>query len=120
MQALPPRYRCRDQASAAEVPRRACGVAAVDVRSSGHGSLSSRLFSSRWPVDTEREERPCRSLGVQPVHGAHHAATAAVQDVRVDHRRGDVALAEQLLHRPDGVAVLEQMRREGMAIMPPA
>jgi hypothetical protein len=35
--------------------------------------------------------------------------------VRVDHRRGDVAVAEKLLDRPDVVTILQEVRREGMA-----
>ena len=38
---------------------------------------------------------------------ADAARGAAVEHVRVDHRRRDVAVAEQLLHRADVVAVLQ-------------
>ena len=38
----------------------------------------------------------------------------SVQDVRVDLRRGDVSVPEQLLNGTDVVPVFEQMRREGM------
>jgi hypothetical protein len=47
-----------------------------------------------------------------PIRGAPDGGGAAVEDVSVDHGRGDVAVAEQLLHGPDVMAVLEQMRCE--------
>jgi hypothetical protein len=36
-----------------------------------------------------------------------------IQDVRVDHRRAHIRMAEQFLHGLDVVSVLEQMRRKG-------
>ena len=39
-----------------------------------------------------------------------HAPAPSVQHVRVDHRRADVAVAEQLLDRPEVVAGLKQVR----------
>ena len=44
-----------------------------------------------------------------------HAEAAAIQDVGVDHRGLQVAMAEQLLHGADVVAALEQMGREAVA-----
>ena len=49
------------------------------------------------------------------VQRAADSACAVAQHVGVDHRRRDVAMAEQFLHRADVVAPLEQVRREGMA-----
>jgi hypothetical protein len=40
--------------------------------------------------------------------------------VRVDHGRAHVRVAEQLLHRANVVAVVEQVRRERMPPMSPA
>jgi hypothetical protein len=37
-----------------------------------------------------------------------------VEDMSVDHRGGDIHVAEQLLDGPDVVAVVEQVRREGV------
>src|SRR5688572_24176456 len=48
----------------------------------------------------------------QEVERAPHPAAAAVEDVRVDHGRRDVAVPEQLLDGPDVVAGLEQVGRE--------
>ena len=52
---------------------------------------------------------PSRAAG-RP--GSSHPPSAAIEDVRVDHGRADVAVAEQLLDRADVVTVLEQMGRE--------
>ena len=49
------------------------------------------------------------------VQRAADSACAVAQHVGVDHRRRDVAMAEQFLHRADVVSPLEQVRREGMA-----
>ena len=46
------------------------------------------------------------------------AGGAAVQDVGVDHRRGEILVAEQLLDRADVAAGFEQVRGEGVTVMP--
>lgn len=46
--------------------------------------------------------------------GADDAATTAVEDMRIDHRRRHIRVAEQLLHGTDIVASLEEMRGEGV------
>jgi hypothetical protein len=51
----------------------------------------------------------------EPVQRASDGGGAAVQDMRVDHGRGDVLMAEQLLDRADVVAVFEKVRRERVA-----
>src|SRR5687768_4127323 len=43
------------------------------------------------------------------------ATCAVAQDVGIDHRRGDVPVAQELLHRSDVVSTLEQMSGKGMA-----
>jgi hypothetical protein len=48
------------------------------------------------------------------VQGTADAVRAVPQDVGVDHRRGDVAVAEKLLNCPDVVAPLEPVRGEGV------
>jgi hypothetical protein len=60
--------------------------------------------------------RPAKSS--QRIDGAFDPSTAAVEDVCVDHGRREVAVAQQLLDRPDVVAALEQVGREGMTVMP--
>ena len=51
-----------------------------------------------------------------PVGGAAHPGRAAVEDVGVDHRRGDVAVPEEFFSRADVVPVLEQVGRERVAL----
>jgi hypothetical protein len=50
----------------------------------------------------------------QSIHRRANASGAPVEHVRVDHCRAHVGVAEQLLNRPDIVAVFEEMRRERM------
>jgi len=59
--------------------------------------------------------QPRRRRPLQPVGRAPDAQRASIQDVRVDHGRADVRMAEQFLNRPYVVPALEQMRRERMA-----
>ena len=47
-----------------------------------------------------------------------HATAAAIEDVRVDHRRLHVGVTEQFLHRADVVARLQEVRCKGVAPMP--
>ena len=56
--------------------------------------------------------------GLQPIRGAGDAERASVEDVGVDHRRLEVAVAEQLLDGADVRSVLEQMAGEAMPLMP--
>lgn len=49
------------------------------------------------------------------VEWAADAACTVAQDVGVDHRRGDVPVARELLHGPDVVPSFEQMCGKGMA-----
>ena len=49
-----------------------------------------------------------------PVLGAAHREARPIQDVGVDHRRRDVAVTEELLHRADVRARLQQMGSEAM------
>jgi hypothetical protein len=51
---------------------------------------------------------------LQEVHRALHAPASTVEDVGVDHRRLHALVPEELLHRPDVVAVHQQVRGERM------
>jgi hypothetical protein len=51
---------------------------------------------------------------VEAIGGAAHGSGASVEHVGVDHRRGDVAVAEELLDGSNVVAVLQQMGGEGV------
>ena len=50
-----------------------------------------------------------------PVYWAFHCSTTSIEHMRVDHRRPNVAVAEQLLHRAYVVAFLDQVSREAMS-----
>ena len=56
--------------------------------------------------------RYLRSCVERPVDRAAHSGWSTVQDVGVDHRRTDIAMAEQVLDGPDVVTILEQVRGE--------
>jgi hypothetical protein len=62
-------------------------------------------------------ERSGRSGGLRGVERAPYgeASSTLIQDVRVDHRGADVAVAEELLNRSDIDAVLQQMGSETVA-----
>ena len=55
---------------------------------------------------------------VQAVRGARDAQKAAAEDVGVDHRGLHAAVAEQLLNGANVGAVLEQVGRKGVTVMP--
>jgi hypothetical protein len=48
------------------------------------------------------------------VERAAHAGGTEVEDVRVDHRRRDVAVSEKLLDGPDVLSALEEVRGKGV------
>jgi hypothetical protein len=50
----------------------------------------------------------------KPVCGAAHATSTSVQDVRIDHRRAHVLVAQELLSGPNVVAILKEVRRKRM------
>ena len=67
-------------------------------------------------VEQGREKPSCASSASEETVGRGlDASRTAVQDMRVDHRRGDVLVAEQFLHSADVATVLEEVRGEGMA-----
>jgi hypothetical protein len=49
------------------------------------------------------------------VERALHTQRAALHHVQIRHRRAHISMSQQLLHRTDVVASLEQMRRKAMA-----
>ena len=48
------------------------------------------------------------------VQGAPHTFSSTIEDVRVDHRRSDVPVPQQLLYRPNVVPFLKKMGSERM------
>jgi hypothetical protein len=61
-------------------------------------------------------ERSCigTRLAEDSIDWADHARRTALEHVRVDHRGSDVSMAEEGLHRANVVAVLQEVRREGV------
>jgi hypothetical protein len=52
---------------------------------------------------------------LQTIRGAPDPQGSPIQNMRVNHRRADIRMAEQFLNRSNIVPVLEQKRRKGMA-----
>ncbi len=70
----------------------------------------------------EPARRWCRRLAPgararpeQPVRRTPHGGRAAVEDMRVDHRRRHIGVSEQVLHGADVVAVFEQVGGEAVS-----
>lgn len=55
----------------------------------------------------------------QTVHRTAYTERPTVEDMRVDHRGTDVRVPEQRLQGADVVAVLQKMRGERVAPLPP-
>ena len=98
--------------------------AALDASARGQTRISSRDRATVNPLNIyDAHVQPTRAgaLGRQfllpteladaseTVDGAADTKRAAIEDVRVHHRRADVSVAQQLLHRSNVVAVLEQV-----------
>lgn len=56
-------------------------------------------------ANESQSEAVCRAI---------HSLSASIEHMRIDHRRADVFVPEQLLNRPDVVAILKQMGGKGM------
>src|SRR3954464_7689310 len=65
-----------------------------------------------WSWTSIRRSRPSAR---SPVEGAHDTAAAAIEHVRIDHRRVHVLVAEELLDGADVVAGLQEMGRKAVA-----
>lgn len=55
---------------------------------------------------------PASSCREHPVDGTPDGSGATIEDMRVDHRRGDIAVSEQLLYGADVITVLQEVRGE--------
>ena len=60
---------------------------------------------------------PCEFSAPSWVERAAHPFAAALQHVRIEHRRADIFMPEQFLYSTDIVAIFEQMRGKAMALM---
>src|SRR5678815_2465887 len=67
---------------------------------------------STWP---RSEPKGGRSSARAAIERARHGARAPVQNVRVDHRRRNIGLAEQLLHGAYVMSALEQVSGKGVS-----
>ena len=83
-------------------------------RSTHSGSTTShRLPNTRargWPPGLAAN----RTSMSEAVNGTAHAERAAIEHVRVHHRRADVGMTQQLLYRSNVVPVLKHVRRKRM------
>jgi hypothetical protein len=64
---------------------------------------------------------PINSLApapLQAIQRALHPAAALTQNMRIDHGRGHVIVAQQFLDRPNVRPSLEGVRREAVPLMP--
>ncbi len=64
-------------------------ISATWIAAFGEGNAALR----RWGSVVER--------GFEPIFGADNHEPRAVHDVGIDHGRGNIGVAEQLLHGPD-------------------
>jgi hypothetical protein len=55
-----------------------------------------------------------RIILLREIEGTPHTFSSSVEDVRVDHRRSDVPVPQQLLYRPNVVPFLQQVGSERM------
>jgi hypothetical protein len=53
-------------------------------------------------------------VGAQPVRWTLNASATAIQNVRIHHRRANVIVPEQFLHRSNIISVLQEMGRKRM------
>jgi hypothetical protein len=55
-----------------------------------------------------------RIILLREVEGTPHTFSSSVEDVHIDHRRGDIPVPQQLLYRPNIVPFLQKVGRERM------
>ncbi len=80
-------------------------------------SVAGGTLRSRPQVNTRSSHRStgCNDCARHPVQGTSDTESTPVQNVSVDLRRLDAGVAQQLLNRANVVAVMEEMRSEGVA-----
>ena len=94
---------------AAPAVTRGCESVAAASRTVLHGA-GARGSTAGWP--TGRRPMGACLRAEHPVGGAAHPGRATVEDVRVDHRRAQVPMPEQLQDGADVLPVFQQVRRE--------
>lgn len=88
----------------------------------GHGnqSLEQRRQDAKWEKSFSRRGaetqgfEDIRKLPSFLIQRTPHRDPRLIEDVGVDHRCGDIGVAEEFLHRPDVIAVLKQMSRKAV------
>jgi len=55
---------------------------------------------------------------LKPIRGAANAAASSIQDMSVNHVRAHILVPQKILHGSDIIAILKQVSRKGVAIMP--
>ncbi len=66
------------------------------------------------PKEHAARHPTCQSCREDPIRGASDRTRAPVEDMRVDHGRTDVVVAQELLDRPDVMAIVQQVGGEGV------
>ena len=68
----------------------------------------------RWAVRCGYVRDPVanRATALQTVGRAPYAQRTSVENMRINHRRADICVAEQLLNGSNVVAILDQVRRK--------
>ena len=56
-----------------------------------------------------------KAIVLQRIERTDYAEPRLIQYMGIDHRCRDIGMAEQLLHRADVIAMIQQVRRKGMA-----
>jgi hypothetical protein len=85
--------------------------------SSAGGSLRTTCGPMRTVRDVVDGCRCCSHPSMRQsrcIDGTSNTERAAIQHMRIDHRRADVRMSEQLLHRSNVVPVFQQVCRERM------
>src|ERR1051326_2949528 len=73
----------------------------------------NRAWISDSPANPHAQPSAARHpLARKKISRALHSKPSPVEDVRVDHRRADIPMPEELLHRADVVAGFQQVGRE--------
>ena len=79
------------------------------------GPTILRQLAARF-ITTAAAQNPARICGtLSGIQGTLHASRTVAEKVGIDHRGGDVAVAEELLNGADVLAALEQVRGERVA-----
>lgn len=109
---------CLGRSSSGPIPYIACTI--LDIIVKVYRSVATRKSSCAllaiaaglvglsyyWPAAYPGDDIFVLSLQ-EPVGGTLNASATAIQNVRVDHGRADIAVTEQLLYGPDIVAVFQ-------------